>query len=122
MRLRDHLSRMTHQLPNSAQHHGMFRLVLLDLLAFLGELLRHRGYLRLLRLECLHLRPIHHLGYLPQNVFGSTVAKGPAHSSSDVLQLKVVVLEVGHFRPDLMEGGFRKLKIGQVDVSPGLRG
>ena len=37
-----------------------------------------------------------------------------------MLQLRVLILEVGQFRPDLLEGGFWKLKIGQVDVSPRL--
>ena len=73
--------------------------IFLDLLALLGELLRHCGHLcselRLLRLECLHLRPIRHSGYLPQNVSGPTIAKCPAHSASDVLQFEVLVLEMG---------------------------
>ena len=37
-----------------------------------------------------------------------------------MLQFEVLVLEMGQFHPDSLEGGFRKLEIGQVDVPPGL--
>ena len=67
----------THQFPDSAQDHGMFRLVLPDLLALLDELPRHGGHLRcdlgLFRLQGLYLLPIRLLGQLPENISRSTV-------------------------------------------------
>ena len=124
VRLIDNLSRMTHQIPDSAQYHSLFRLVIPDFLAFLSELLRHChhlcGKLRLLRLERVHLRLIRHPGYVMEDIPGSTVTQSPAHSTGDVFQLPILVLQVGQLGPDPLEGGFRKLKIGQINILPGL--
>ena len=38
------------------------------------------------------------------------------YSAGDVLQLPVLVLEVGQFRPKSLEGGFQKPKVGHVNV------
>ena len=85
----------------------MFRL-LPDFLVLLSELLRHcchmRSKLCFLRLECLYFRPIRHLDYLLENIPWTTVAQCPAHSAGDVFHLRVLVLKVGQFRSDSLEG------------------
>ena len=120
----DELSRMTHKFPDSSQHHNMVCLVLQDFLALLNEFLRqcHHlcGKLRLLHLECVHLWPIRHLGYFLEDIPGPTITQRPIHSTGDVFQFPILVLQVGQHGPDPLERGFLKFKIGLVNILPRL--
>jgi hypothetical protein len=95
----DHVSGVTHQLPDLAQHHRLFRLVPPDLLALLGEFPRHclhlGGQMCFLILQRLHLELIHLFGQFSEDVSGTAIPQRPADSPGDVLQPPVLILEGG---------------------------
>ena len=78
------------------------------------------GKLCLHRLKRLHLQPVRHPGYFPEDVPGPTVTQRPADSTGDVFQLPILVLQEGQPSPDSLEGGFRKLEVGHVKILLGL--
>ena len=122
MSLVDNLSGVSDQVLESIQHYCMFHMIAADLLALVRKLLSHRCHLRgqlsLFSLQCVHLRPVYLLGQFPENVFGPTVVQRLAYAPGDVLLPKILILKVGQLLPDSLEGGFRILKGGQVDVPP----
>ena len=120
MSLVDDLSGVSDQVPDSIQQYLMFCIIAVDLLALLRKFLNHhchlRGQLSIFNLQCVHLWPVCLLGRFPENVSGPAVVQHLAYAPGDVLQPKILILKVGQLLPDSLEGGFRILEGGQVDV------
>ena len=122
VRLVDDLSRMSHQLPDLAEDHRMFRVVLPDLFVLLTKLLSHCRYLcrqlSILRLHLLELLLIRPLCQFPKDIFGSAVVQGLVCSPGDVLKSVVLGLELLQLIMDLLEGVVRKIPSGMIHVLP----
>ena len=125
-----HFGRLSNQLPDPFEDHGMFRMVLPDLFALLAQLLSHSGHLRVevrvLRLDLVEfflghvkLFPIRCLRQFSENVSGSTVVQGVVGSPGDMVQPVVLRLKIRQVIKHPLKGVFRKLPRGQIHVPLG---
>ena len=97
------------QFPDLVNHHCLLRVIALDFFGLLSQFQGHGCHqcnqVSLLSLQRVHLQPICLLGEFPENISGTAVVQCHAHSSGDVLQPEVMVLEVGQLLPDSLERG-----------------